>query len=73
MEISKLIKIAIGFALALAIGFVYLLMQDAPKIAETKFIGPAPITFDLIAWFVAIFLIIIIVLPILVRNVTKKK
>jgi preprotein translocase subunit SecG len=72
MEISRLIKFAILFATSLAIGFVTLLMQDAPAIEETKFTGPAPITFDLITWFVIIFLILIIVLPIIVRNYTNK-
>ena len=67
-----MIKFAIAFALAIGIGFVVLLMQSSPQIAESKFTGPAPITFDLISGFVILFLILIIVLPVIVRKVTKK-
>jgi hypothetical protein len=71
MEITKLVKGAVVFAVLLAVGFVTLLMQDAPEIEETKFTGPAPITFDLIIGFVGVFLLLIIVLPIIVRKYTR--
>ena len=47
-------------------------MQSSPEIEESKFTGPTPITFDLITWFVIVFLVLIITLPIIVRKATKK-